>query len=237
MPRDLFGDVTRPSISIGNRKWYTVPVSLISHALIIGMVVIVPILAAPMMPGVLDNSSLTRFIDIVPPKLPPPPAIRKTELQPTENPNAAPTVAPTDIAPEKPLDLDWQNSHTSGTDGTILGGVDNGLPPPPAVVTPPPVSQGPIRVGHMIRTPTKTKSVQPVYPRMAQEARIEGIVIIEATISEAGQVMNAKLLRSVPLLDQAAIDAVRQWEFTPSLLNGVPVPVIMTVTVTFTLSR
>ena len=50
MPRDLFGDVTRPSISIGNRKWYTVPVSLLSHSIIIAMVVVLPILAAPLMP-------------------------------------------------------------------------------------------------------------------------------------------------------------------------------------------
>ena len=49
--------------------------------------------------------------------------------------------------------------------------------------------------------------------------------------------MNARVLRSVPLLDQAALDAVRQWQYTPTMLNGVPVPVIMTVTVTFTLSR
>ena len=60
---------------------------------------------------------------------------------------------------------------------------------------------------------------------------MQGIVIIEATIGEDGRVINARILRSVPLLDQAALDAVRQWQFTPTLLNGVPVPVIMTVTV------
>ena len=62
-------------------------------------------------------------------------------------------------------------------------------------------------------------------------------MIIEATINATGQVINVKPLRSVPLLEQAALDAVRQWEFTPSMLNGVPVPVIMTVTVTFTLAK
>ena len=65
----------------------------------------------------------------------------------------------------------------------------------------------------------------------------QGIVIIEATIGADGQIINARILRSVPLLDQAALDAVRQWQYTPTLLNGVPVPVIMTVTVAFTLSR
>jgi protein TonB len=63
------------------------------------------------------------------------------------------------------------------------------------------------------------------------------MVIIEATIAADGHVMNARILRSLPLLDQAALEAVRQWQYTPTLLNGVPVPVVMTVTVTFTLSR
>jgi protein TonB len=77
--------------------------------------------------------------------------------------------------------------------------------------------------------------VTPVYPPIAQAARVQGIVIIEATIGEDGQVTNARILRSVPLLDQAALDAVRQWHYVPTMLNGVPVPVIMTVTVNFTL--
>ena len=88
-----------------------------------------------------------------------------------------------------------------------------------------------------MRTPIKTYDVSPVYPAIAQAARIQGIVIIEATLSEEGRVVNARLLRSVPLLDQAALEAVRQWVFTPTLLTGVPVPVIMTVTVNFTLNK
>jgi protein TonB len=62
-------------------------------------------------------------------------------------------------------------------------------------------------------------------------------VIIEATIDREGRVTEARLLRSIPLLDQAALEAVRQWEYEPTLLNGVTVPVIMTVTVNFTLGR
>jgi protein TonB len=90
-------------------------------------------------------------------------------------------------------------------------------------------------VGGQIKPPTKTKDVKPVYPPIAQSARVQGVVIIEATIGANGRVQDARVLRSIPLLDQAALDAVRQWEFTPTLLNGVPVPVIMTVTVQFTL--
>jgi protein TonB len=93
----------------------------------------------------------------------------------------------------------------------------------------------PVRVGGNIRPPTKTKHVDPVYPPDAQAERVQGVVIMEVTISETGQVSNTRVLRSVPLLDAAAIEAVRQWEFTPTLLNGSPVPVIMTVTVQFSL--
>jgi periplasmic protein TonB len=92
-----------------------------------------------------------------------------------------------------------------------------------------------VRVGGQIKAPTKIRNVQPVYPQIAQSARVQGIVIIEATIDPSGKVTDTRLLRSIPLLDQAALDAVRQWEYEPTLLNGVAVPVIMTVTVNFTL--
>src|SRR5262249_20882498 len=83
----------------------------------------------------------------------------------------------------------------------------------------------------------KTKHVPPVFPPEAYKANISGVVIIEATIGADGRVSDTKVLRSIPLLDQPAVDAVRQWEFEPTLLNGVAVPVIMTVTVTFTLEQ
>ena len=94
----------------------------------------------------------------------------------------------------------------------------------------------PVRVGGQIKPPTQISKVQPVYPLEAQQARVQGIVIMEAIIGVDGRVTDAKVLRSVPLLDQAAVDAVRQWVYTPTLLNGAPVSVIMTVTVTFNLA-
>ena len=92
-----------------------------------------------------------------------------------------------------------------------------------------------MRVGGTIRQPTKLVDVRPVYPAIAQSARIQGVVILEVTIAPDGAVADAKILRSIPLLDDAAVEAVRQWKFTPTLLNGVPVPVIMTVTVNFSM--
>jgi protein TonB len=94
--------------------------------------------------------------------------------------------------------------------------------------------RAPVRIGGQIKPPTKVKDVKPVYPAIAQSARVAGAVTIEATIGEDGKVIDAKVVRSIPLLDQAALDAVRQWEYMPSLLNGVPVPVLITVTINFT---
>jgi TonB family protein len=91
----------------------------------------------------------------------------------------------------------------------------------------------PVRVGGQIRPPTKIRDVPPVYPAIARSARVAGVVTIEATIDPEGKVMDAKVVRSVPMLDQAALDAVRQWEYIPTLLNGVPVPVVVTVNINF----
>ena len=117
-----------------------------------------------------------------------------------------------------------------GVAGGVVGGVVGGLPPvpPPAVTA--------VRVGGEIKEPRKLKDVRPDYPAIAQSARVQGVVILECTIGPDGRVVDARVLRSIPLLDQAARDAVMQWVYTPTLLNGVPVPVIMTVTVNFTLS-
>jgi protein TonB len=109
-------------------------------------------------------------------------------------------------------------------------------PPPPPGLEPAPWASGAIRVGGAVLQPTKTKHVNPTYPEFAQSARVQGVVIIEALIGVNGKITNARVLRSIPLLDQAALDAVMQWEFTPTQLNGEPVPVLMTMTVQFTLT-
>ena len=105
--------------------------------------------------------------------------------------------------------------------------------PQPAATAPAPAAQ---RVGGNIKAPQQIKKVSPVYPLLAQQARIAGVVILEALIGPDGKVRQLKVLRSVPFLDGAAIDAVRQWEYTPTLIAGTPTPIIMTVTVTFTLN-
>ena len=145
---------------------------------------------------------------------------------------AAPVVAPSGVTKE------------TGGEATVTGGrgvpdvESNGSPiaslgGPVALPPPPPLAQTPVRLHSGIRAPQRILNVTPTYPAIARNARVQGVVIIEATIDEHGNVIRAQVLRSIPLLDDAALTAVRQWKFTPTLLNGVAVPIVMTVTVNF----
>jgi protein TonB len=83
----------------------------------------------------------------------------------------------------------------------------------------------------------KIKNVQPTYPTIARAARVEGAVVLAVAVDTDGKVSDAKAIRSVPLLDQAALDAVRQWEYVPQLVNGVPTPFTMAATIQFSLAN
>jgi TonB family protein len=96
-------------------------------------------------------------------------------------------------------------------------------------------SREPVRVGGTVRPPTKIVDARPMYPAMARQARAEGTVQIEIVIGPAGNVEQARVIRSVPLLDRAALDAVRQWKYAPTIVNGVAVPVTIAVGVSFAL--
>jgi protein TonB len=97
------------------------------------------------------------------------------------------------------------------------------------------MSAGPYRLGNGIEPPRRIRDVPPVYPSEAMASRVLGQVLVEAIVGTDGKVHAAKVVRSIPLLDQAALDAVCQWEFVPSKLNGVPIAVIVTVLVQFSL--
>jgi len=94
-----------------------------------------------------------------------------------------------------------------------------------------------VHAGGDITPPVKVRNVSPVYPEPARRAGVGGMVIVECVIDPKGNVVNARVLRGHPLLDRAALDAVQQWSYRPTRLNGAPVSVIMTVTVYFTIAR
>jgi protein TonB len=139
--------------------------------------------------------------------------------------------------PAPPPDLTERSVEGSLGNGGVAQSdaqADDPPPPPPSPPVPAPRPE-PVRVGGAIRPPQKIHDVAPRYPVIAQQSRVAGLVILEAVISEDGAVQSVRVLRSQPLLDSAAVEAVRQWRFTSTLLNGQPVPVVMTVTVNFRL--
>jgi periplasmic protein TonB len=239
VPDNMFRDVVDPSIKVGGRRGYTVPFSIVVHTLAVLALIVFPLVVSngdrwPMPPTLLAFAGAPPLPQ--PPPAPAPPRAQAEKPGPAASSDVAPVEAPHEITVETPTQSNRAQLGViegSGV-GDIPGGVGEQAAPPP--LPPPPVAPRlPVRIGSGITPPTKTRDVLAVYPAIAQAARVQGFVIIEATISAAGKVQDAKVLRSIPMLDQAALDAVRQWEYTPTLLNGVPVAVVMTVTVNFQL--
>jgi periplasmic protein TonB len=180
-----------------------------------------------------------------PPPPPPPPAAKAAKPAeaskpiPTTGPAfTVPTAIPVGIQPESGIDFSDEGSVVGGVEGAIpggvlggvLGGMINEAPPP----LPPPPAR-PKRVGGELQAPALVYRVEPDYPGVAVAAKVSGTVILEATVNESGAVTDVHVLRSILLLDQAAIKAVKQWRYQPLVLNGLPVPFILVVTVTFSL--
>ena len=217
-------------------RLYTIVVSIVAHAAALILLVVVPLVAMDAFPLARQATEFVRAIPAELPDVPPPPRGGNPPpgAQPARQP--APIAAGDHIAQEVAPPSVGLGTPIGGPD--VPGGMPDGIrlpdlpadPPPPAAMTP-------IRPGGVIRPPTKIRNVAPVYPAIAQANHVEGTVILDAVIGENGRVRDVRVLRSLPLLDRAALDAVRQWQFTPTLLNGEPVPVVMTVTVTFMLSK
>jgi len=122
-----------------------------------------------------------------------------------------------------------------GSMGGVLGGVIGGMgaaPPPPK-----PKLNGPLRVGGNVQAARIVNRVQPVYPPLARQTRISGTVRLHAIIGKDGAITSLEVMSGHPLLQQAALDAVRQWRYQPTLLNGEPVDVDTTIDVIFSLNQ
>ena len=96
-------------------------------------------------------------------------------------------------------------------------------------------AQGAVRAEKDIKPPKLVKEVQPIYPEVARVAEVQGVVILGVKTDEGGRVKDVMVLRSIPLLDQAAIDAVRQWVYEPMIVDGKAVKAVFTATVRFQL--
>ena len=218
----------------------TASVSVAAHVVVLGALLVLPLLSDDRLP---EQAGELRAFFATPlelqPAPPPPPAAARVAARVAaprpvhEDAFTVPVEVPEQIVPEAGIDLgvggDASGGVEGGVPGGVVGGIVGGLPEAP----PPPLQ--PLRVGDMVKEPRKLKDVQPVYPTLALSSRLQGVVILECVVDARGHVQEAKVLRGVPLLDQAALDAVRQWVYSITLVDGVPTPVVMTVTVSFRL--
>ena len=230
--------------------------SLLFHAAIIVLLIVVPLLRSDVLPTPVHE---TRAFFAAPASLavplppPPPAAAPRAPLRSASRPSApvsrpatpsftAPVEVPEPaVAADPGLAATVEDTHAGpgeaggvpggtagGLPGGVVGGVVGAVPAPPAPVVP-------VRVGGEIREPKKIRHVSPIYPDLAVAAHVKGTVILECLVSPQGRVTDVKLMHGIPLLNESAMDAVKQWMYTPTLKDGVPVPVILTVTVRFDL--
>ena len=144
----------------------------------------------------------------------------------TFEPAADPTDPGADICERCPTGDPPGGGAGTGSDPTGRGGSELGDGSP-----------RPLRVGGQIRPPAKLRHVTPEYPDLAKRAGIRGAVVLECLIDASGRIADVRVLSGHPLLAPAAVSAVSRWLYTPTLLNGGAVPVLLTVTVRFDLGR
>src|ERR1700722_19619527 len=230
-----------------NNSW-TVVLSAIIQASLLGILILIPLIYTEALPKQL----LTTFL--VPPPPPPPPPPPAAAIQRIVKPVVrlihngqmmAPTVVPKKVAmikeEEMPPDVGAvgvvggvpggvPGGQAGGVLGGIIGGTGAGLPPPPK-----PAANKPVRVGGNVAQANLIRQVTPVYPPIAKTAHISGTVLLHAIIGKDGTVQDLQYVSGPPLLMKSAMDAVRQWRYKPTLLNGEPVDVDATISVVFTL--
>ena len=234
------------------RTFWDFLVSVMGHSFVVALLILLPLYFT----NAINIQQLQDTMLVAPPPpAPPPPPPAVVHVAPRvpksffqHDKLIAPTVIPKHVAqikeeaPPPEADSGVMGGVVGGVPGGQLGGVLGGilggtgtappLPPPPK-----PVHQGPYRVGGKVQAPKLIQEVQPIYPPLARQARIQGDVVIDSVIDTQGHVTQMKAVSGSPLLVDAAMQAVAQWRYQPTLLNGKPVAVAMLVTVHFDLGQ
>lgn len=239
--------ISSPKAKKSKSPW-TILFSTMLQIFLLGVLILIPLIYTEALP----KHMLTTLLVAPPPPPPPPPppaAAPVVRVKPVARlieagKLRAPTVIPKQIAmikeEELPPDMGAAGvvggvpgGIPGGQMGGVLGGIIGGvvgsnLPPPPAPTR--------VRVGGNVQQARLVHQARPVYPPLAKQARIAGTVRLQAIIAKDGSVVQLEVLQGHPLLVQSALDAVRQWRYQPTLLNGEPVEVVTTIDVIFTLS-
>jgi protein TonB len=239
------------------KKTWTVLIAFIAQTVLIIVAVILPMIYFDVLP----KTTFTSFLVAPPPPPPPPPppaavqAVKIVKVIPRQFDAGrlmAPKNVPKEIATIREEELPPASSGVGGVVGGVPGGVAGGtpggvlggiigsvpsaLPPPP----PPPVktvTPKRITIGGNVQQAKLVRQPKPVYPPLAKQARISGVVHLAAVISKDGTIQDLKVISGHPLLIPSALEAVKQWVYQPTLLNGEPVEVSTQIDVNFTLSQ
>jgi protein TonB len=239
--------LSNPKSKRTNKPW-TVVVSMIVQVLLLVILILIPLIYTEALPRAMMSSIL-----LAPPPPPPPPpppaAVQVVKIKPVVRlMEAGRLVAPKAIPQnvniikeeELPPDAGMQGvaggvpgGIAGGSMSGVLGGVISGktAPPPPKVVP------KRVMVGGNVQAARLVNKVQPIYPPLARQTRISGTVKLHAVIGKDGTVQQLQLVSGHPLLVQAALDAVKQWRYQPTLLNGEPVEVETEIDVIFSLAQ
>ncbi len=232
--------------SVVKKKTHTswaIVISTIFQVAVLIVLILIPLIYTQALP----KAMLTTLLIAPPPPPPPPPPpteapkvvkpvarlIQQGKLvQPRAIPKQVEVFKEAALPPEAPV----ATGVIGGMDGGLLGGLGAGpavaAPPPPP---PPPPKQTRIKLGGQVQAAKLIAQPQPVYPPLARQARIQGNVVLHAIIDKDGRVGELQVVSGHPLLVQAALEAVRNWRYQPTQLNGEPVEVDTTITVSFVL--
>jgi periplasmic protein TonB len=218
-------------------KPWAVTLSAIVQTLILGVMILIPLIYTEALPKGMLNTFL---VAPAPPPPPPPPQPIVKEVRAPKIINiqkmTAPTVIPKNVAmvkDEAPVIYTNSGDGVAGGTGNVLGGLlgsGPAAPPPPKAATP-----SRIRVGGNVEAASLVNKVTPLYPPIAKTAHVSGTVVLHAIISKDGSIQELQYVSGPPLLMKSAMDAVKEWRYKPTMLNGEPVEVDTTIDVVFTL--
>jgi periplasmic protein TonB len=224
----------QPGEMARTHKPWSVGVSVILQAGIIGALLLIPLIYTQSLP----KAMLSTFLVAPPPPAPPPPPAAVVKQAPKTyavNPMEAPTMIPKKVEivkEEAPAVAPSVGEGVPGGTGDVLGGIGTAVAPPPP---PPPATPGRIRVGGQVEAAALVKKVEPLYPDIAKTAHVSGTVTLHAIIAKDGSIEKLEYVSGPALLMASAMSAVKEWKYRPTTLNGQPVEVDTTVQVIFSL--
>ena len=228
------------------KRGMTTTLSFILQVALIGVLVLIPLLFTEALP----KTQLMTFLVAPPPPPPPPPPAAPVKIvkqiqtdiingqlrTPTKIPEKVQMIKEEEAPPPMSSMAGVVGGVPGGVPGGQMGGVIGGVISSAPVAVPKGATPQRVRVSQGVTQGLLIKRIQPAYPPLARQARIQGTVLLQAEISKNGDIENLRLISGHPMLAPAAIEAVKQWKYRPYILNGEPVEVETQITVNFTLS-